>query len=540
MEEVQYRISPRQLQRMIILETGSIGCLFVTVWSGVNNGILTVMLSIIGSLIYGGILMAIGRTDGGFFAITERSLNGFLWRLVWIIYVVRFAIRGAWILSYMEYLIKETLFDGSRFMIIIPLLVVCAYAGMRSLEGRARFVELLFWWVIIPLVLLFLVGLWKADLGNLVPNQEVRIGELFSAEYRLMALFLPLEFLLFRMSAIEGDNYKAWNTGIKGILTSGLWLLLVYVVTVGIVGSKWGHTSLLGVTDAMELISIKGGGLERIDILMILFWLVGGIVTLSAYLFQGQQLLKRIVPYHNRVSVSVVIMTLLVMAIYFCFSGAGQWSDWYLQYACVIDLPLSLGLPVLIWCVYQIHNRKEKRRIFKQSLEAPVKQFCLGLLAVSACISLVGLTGCGKQVSLEDRAYVESLHIAPYGDEYQYQCTLAYMNKNSMENLKAGMEGAVVTEESSEETPDGEYSAVAKDIDDFNQEFFRLTGSSFDYSHLQGIYLDTSLYQPDLAEDVLEDIWEETRVVLSTPIYQEGVEIGDQKDETLGDWLKEN
>ena len=101
-----YRINTRQLRRLTLLETGTIGCLFVTMWSGKENGLLTVMLSIIGSLIYAGILIAIGRTDGGFYAMTERVLPGPLYRMVWLIYVVRFAVRGAWMISYLEYLIQ--------------------------------------------------------------------------------------------------------------------------------------------------------------------------------------------------------------------------------------------------------------------------------------------------------------------------------------------------------------------------------------------------------------------------------------------------
>ena len=370
MEDAQYRISTRQLQRMIILETGSIGCLFVTIWSGVENGILTVMLSIIGSLVYGGLLMAIGRTDGGFFSITERSLPGFCWRIVWLIYVLRFAIRGAWILSYLELLVQETLFAGSRWMILIPLLLVCAYASMRSLIGRARFVELLFWWVVIPLVLLFLIGLWKADLHSLMPEPDVHIGELLVGEYRLMALFLPLEFLLFRMSALEGQDIKVWYSGMKGILLSGLWLLLVYVVTAGILGVNWSHQNLLGVTDAMELISVKGGGLERLDILMLLFWLVGGVITLSAYLFQGQQLLKRAITSFGS-GISSGIMLVLILLLYLCISDAATWSGWYLQYACWIDLPLSLGLPVLIWCIYQL--RRKSLRMGSRKVENDIQ-----------------------------------------------------------------------------------------------------------------------------------------------------------------------
>lgn len=544
MEEAQYRISPRQLQRMILLETGSIGCLFVTAWTGVQNGLLIVMFSIIGSLIYGGLLMAIGRTDGGFFAITERSLHGFLWRLIWLIYILRFTIRGAWILSYMEYLIKETLFDGSRLMIILPLLLICAYAGMRSLEGRARFVELLFWWIILPLVVLFLVGLWKVDLANLSPKPNVDIRQVLQGEYQLMALFLPLEFLLFRMSAMEGGNRKAWNVGMKGILSAGMWLLLVYVVTVGILGAHWGHRSLLGVTEAMELISIKGGGLERIDILMILIWLIGGIITLSAYIFQGQQLLRRIVPGQNRVVPAAIFMTLLILAAYFCFPNVQTWTDWYWRYACLIDFPLSVILPVIIWCIYRIRSRRKRPQVLTKQVEPPVKEFVKSILLVSLCVSLTTLTGCAAQDSIEDRTYVESLHIMPENDKYQYRCTIAYMDEESAENLGMGQEGSKSEEGTDSGSKDkmastGEYAAVAEGINAFNQEYYRKTGHSFDYSHLRGIYLDSAFYQPALAEKILEDVRKETKVVLSTPIYQEGVEIGVQKEETLGEWLKE-
>lgn len=512
MGEAEYRISPKQLRRMIILETGSIGCLFVTMWSGKENGILTVMLSIIGSLIYGGILMAIGRIDGGFFAMTERSMNGFLWRIAWLIYVLRFAIRGAWILSYMEFLIRETLFDGSRLMILLPLLAICGYAGMRNLEGRARFVELLFWWVVLPLVLLFVVGLWKADFISVLPREPIRFQELMVGDYHLMVLFLPLELLLFRMSASEGSDKKVWANGMRGILLAGLWVLLVYLVTDGMLGSNWGHDTLLGVTDAMELISIKSGGLERLDILMILFWLVGGIVTLSGYLFQGQQLLRRCLPFGKYYGVAAVWMTFAILAIYFCFSTAWEWSEWYLQYACIIDFPISIVLPLIIWLLYRMKYRKENRRLLKQQTEKAVKEFCGCLLLVSV---LFHLTGCTQRPSIEERTYVESIHITPDVNGYQYQCMLVYVDTQSPE-----------------------YVTVAEDIEEFNQEYTCMTGGKLDYSHLQGIYLSESLYEPKVAEDVLEDIREETQAVLSTPIYQDGLEIGEQKNETLGDWLK--
>lgn len=567
MEDSKYQMNPRQLKRMIILETGTAGCLFVTLWSGQEHGLLMVMLSIIGSLFYGGILMAIGRTDGGFYAMTERSLPGFFWRLIWFIYVVRFAIRGAWMLSYLEYLIHETLYSGSRWMILIPLLFVCVYAGTRNLEGRARLVELLFWWVVIPLAAIFLIGLWKADFSVLVSGQDIDVRQLFTGEYKLMALFLPLELLVFRMSALKGRDHEVWTHGMKGVLLSGLWLLLVYVVTVGILGISWSHRNLLGVTDAMEQITIRGGGLERLDILILLFWLIGGIIALSAYFFQGQQLLRRVFSMkavNGKFGGSLwaaLFQALLTFAIYFCFDSPNAWSAWYLKFACYIDFPVSIGVPVLIWCIYKI-KRKKELAVWNKNIkmeEEPVKtfkgkQFICFLIGITACSLLVG---CNKQDSIEDRAYVENLHVTPTGVEYKFRCELAYISQDSLEplDMKAGQAtNANIVQNGSTENKDNadlsgavlegendsyEYIAAADSIEDFDKEFHRLTGCQFDYSHLKGIYLEHSLYDPAVADDILEEIWEETQAVLTTPIYEEGVAIGDQKEETLGDWLKE-
>ena len=115
------------------------------------------------------------------------------------------------------------------------------------------------------------------------------------------------------------------------------------------------------------------------------------------------------------------------------------------------------------------------------------------------------------------------------------------MDEKSAENLGMGDvgTGSEMNEKSgSRQEGAGEYSALAEGIDAFNQEYYRKTGNSFDYSHLQGIYLDPGLYQPVRAEHILKDIREETQAVLSTPIYQEGVGTGEQKEETLGEWLK--
>ena len=80
---------------------------------------------------------------------------------------------------------------------------------------------------------------------------------------------------------------------------------------------------------------------------------------------------------------------------------------------------------------------------------------------------------------------------------------------------------------------------VAESIEAFDEEYETMTGSRLDYSHLEGIYLDKDLYPIEASGTVLMPLWEETQVVLSTPIYQEELLPGEQTSETLGYRLKQ-
>ena len=72
-----------------------------------------------------------------------------------------------------------------------------------------------------------------------------------------------------------------------------------------------------------------------------------------------------------------------------------------------------------------------------------------------------------------------------------------------------------------------------------NDRFEQETDTCLDYSHLQGIYLQDTIYHLQTADKILNNIWQETQVVLSTPVYQEELDAGEQADRNLGGWLKE-
>lgn len=553
-----FRINMRQLRRMTILETGSVGCLLITLRSGNPNGMFTVILSIVLSLFYGLLMIIIGRTGGGYYALTENTLPSLIRRGIWCIYSLRYAIHGAWLLSYLAFLIHERLYDRSYPWILLPLLFVCIYAGSKSIGERARFAELIFWWILLPTGILFLIGLGKADLSTAITPVSVPFRTILRDEYRIMPLYLPLELLIFRASALSGSRKMILKQVLLTILLSGVWMLTIYTVTIGILGSSWGHDNLLGVTDAMEQIIKWNGFFERMDILLLLFWLAGSIFALTAYLFQGQQLLQRAFALHgisNNYAGSrwaVLLQAGMICALYFLFPSADSWTGWYMWFACYIDIPLSIGIPVILVLIYRIRQHKKNRGITPgiQIKEHAVKEF----LVVIMLIAIGTLSGCKDTDSIEDRAYVKELHIARVDQDYQFRCILSYLSQDSIDAFHSdlsltddSMNSEIsVSQDSSENdafTEDQgvyEYNSRAQSIAEFNEAFRKRTNCTFDYSHLQGIYLDHSLYVPSASAELLWDIRTDTKAVLSTPIYAEDIQIGDQQEVTLGDRIKYN
>ena len=308
--------------------------------------------------------------------------------------------------------------------------------------------------------------------------------------------------------------------------------------------------------DAMEQIIQWNGAFERMDILILLFWLIGSIYAFSSYLFQGQQLLKRafslgeISGSYSGSLIFTLIEAGLIIAIYPIFSSVEEWNRWFISYACYIDIPLSIGIPVIIWCCFRIRSNRHVHPVnpdiqiqgsaikdFSKNQKMAVRDFTkfpdrtgiqrikallLPIVLLLVCSSFSGCTGTD---SIEDRAYVKELHISSSKGPYEFLCVLSYISEESASMLDDAMDS---------------YSASAESIQEYNDDFQKLTDCSFDYSHLQGIYLDQELYNPTQCGQLLQEIRASTKAVLSTPIYYENARIGDQQEITLGDWLKYN
>lgn len=359
-----HTISTRQLKRLFIMEVFGASAILIpsiATRAAGKDGILAVVCSMAAILLYSCLLLKVTGSCffKGYWQEIKEGLGGFgLWFFL-ILYFVRFFIRGYVVLKMFTEMIGESLLPNqSAGWIAVPVLFVAGYGAMLDLEGRGRFIELLFWWMFVPIGIVFLLSLGKVDYQMWLPDFQTESFHILKGGYEIMLTYLPLEFLLFLVPEVkEGNPVKH---GMTGVLTVLILNLVLYIVTVGLLGIKGTQKSLLSTLNIMQLVEIPGGVLERFDLFMIVFWLIGLFTLLSGYVFYTTEILKKGMPNGRRILlVSGVVLALLLLSLLpVSFDSLYQW---YVKYGMWVDFPLSMLCPLFILGVKALKKGGKKK-----------------------------------------------------------------------------------------------------------------------------------------------------------------------------------
>lgn len=353
------RISARQLRRMIFTETFGIGALTVPALACYKGQ------SGFWALIFYGIFLA---ATTGLFIIYSEKMRGLALRrpmqnlrdaeknclkeksgevdimyvkycplIIKIVYIIRFFINAV-ALFYFFGKTVQTVYMPERgfFFILFPAAAMLWYSLHTTLQKRARFLELIFPWIIavvlIAIILSFL-GIEK----TMALGEESRVWSgVFSDNvfqsmgngYLILLCSSPVEFLLFTGSVTESGtalrkSSEGSNKMIKRTKTSAnsdahlsesifqtrYSPMLEIIVTIAgtflcnvifsflairTLGQTLASQSAWPVIKMMQLIRMPGGFLERFDILPIVFWILCMAAVLSGYLYYGEHLSEQV------------------------------------------------------------------------------------------------------------------------------------------------------------------------------------------------------------------------------------------------------
>lgn len=386
------RISEKQLRRMIVLSVFA-SCIFVLPYlsaglfgESVCSGLLVffIMACIYATCIYG-----IGKKyypTGFVYAAQNGGLAGkvllfiqilrLLLRLVFYI-VLSVAVLGEAQVPFMEGGDTDSV---GNLLVILPLLLVALYGANRGIEKQGRLYEMIFWVLFIPFIIVILFGLKEVDYSIFVPHISMPLGRLLLYSYTLLAFVLPVENYLYLRPylgehSIVVEKKKTQDSGEEEYRfhkkKSNVWMsygALLFVIALAVVITLF-ILGIFGVHGAageemvtiaiMRYIRLPFGVLERFDMLMIWFFMTGCFILICSTLYYLGHLLRILCGRIKRIWLLLAMLVLAVGIVVF-LPGYSHTLMLFRHYGAVIDIPLSILMPVLGIGLAETHLVKEQ------------------------------------------------------------------------------------------------------------------------------------------------------------------------------------
>lgn len=168
-----------------------------------------------------------------------------------------------------QYLIRET----PAWLVLAILTGLAVYALSAGIESRGRMYEMLFWFVLIPLLLLFFLAAHNVEADRWLPVFCTAGAEMFKSSYVVFAFFAGSVFLPMLMENVS-ECANAARVIKQGFLFSTCANLILFLLLTGIFGARTVATMDEAVVTLTAMVKIPGGFFERQDALLCAILLV--------------------------------------------------------------------------------------------------------------------------------------------------------------------------------------------------------------------------------------------------------------------------
>lgn len=508
------RLSLRQCQRTLFLELFGVSVFLMTGtlvrYSGRDcfqyllAGVIPVLLL---ALFYGLLSRKQKLPYGEQIKQTYPRLAPFLA----VIYLIRMLVRGGFLLAIFYQVLKEFLLEDMGFTyLMLPFLVVCFYGISKGREKRHRGIEFLFWFVVVPFVLAMLLVVKDVDITQLTRGSggEIADTSIFGIQEEAMTVLLPLalysnvEFLLFLLPVLHTGR-KPVASCLVPILLSLLCNFLLLFLSVGILGYGQCRELDFPALRVLQSAKVPGGFLERLDILIVAFWMFAIFSVVSGLLFHSGQLLCDTCTIFKKSNIRyeyMIVVVILYVAGLLCHRNSDEITS-FLAYSLLIDIPLGIVLAAFVML-----SKKVKKKMGA---------------ALTAVVLLFSLCGCSQMVDVEDQDYVLSLGIDAHEEEgYVYSFGLATNKEAKVESL------------------------TAKNLEEAEKQYEKTHDRALQLGHLSAILLGDTIYDDkEKLGQVLDEFRSQSRIPVTTRLY--GVQPDAKKamkevpddNKTLGEYI---
>ncbi len=353
------RISIRQTRRLLILDLFGVSSLLLPgllAEAAGTDGIFCIGAGALLALLYLGLLgRVLGQMKGGFYPYLKEVLGGFLRDAVMLFFLFFFLLLGAFVLYQLTGLVRSWLLpEGSYGLISGLILLLAAYGTVRGIEGRARIYEILFWFLLAPLLLMLAFALRGANPDYWTPVAVSGGRGFLRGSLTVFGFFLPVVLVLFLKEHSNRPEKllkcAGWAVGAAAVLNAAVYLMLL--------GNFQVKTTVAlerPVITLMSMVKLPGGFFERMDALMTAIWFFSMFALMNTGVFYSGHILKEL--FHETRThyglLAVLALEFLGARWFFLYPGAEELYGSFLLY---VAGPVLAALPLLLWLVGRIRK----------------------------------------------------------------------------------------------------------------------------------------------------------------------------------------
>lgn len=438
-----------------------------------EDGLLVMVLGGVFALLYGCFFLWILKgMEENLLEEVENRYKKIGQAIIGSIYIVRFAIRGGFVLLLFSTVLSTILLKTEPIWVLVFTMLFLSLVGARKeMEERARLIELLYWILVVAFVVLLFLVVGKVEWGNVMPLRTTDSGHILKGGYVIFLAFLPMEWLLFYGKKVADQS--AFRKKVLGTILAVLVLMLfIYCATVGLLGASLTAGSYFSSFYMMQEARIPGGFVQRLDIILVGVWVVSMFAMLSGYFHYEGVIGEKLGGERGR-AVGLFLGGVIAVCLCWCQSSFPKAMTNYLQYAGYIDLPLSILLPFIL-CV------KKRKKV-------------AGVMV--SCFLLCFLTGCRGGQDLEDRNYVLTMGIDKAMEGYEVTYSFADIEEKG-EGSYAQPKAKV-------------YSVTVPSLEEAKKRYQLEHDTVLEFGHLKAIIFgDSMLREREALEGVVSYLYE--------------------------------
>lgn len=250
--------------------------------------------------------------------LLELAFGKVLAKIILLLYSLYFLYIASRVVKDFSYFISQTLFyEIEDFVISFVLVSTIVYAATLGLEAVARTSQILLFFTFI---LLFLIILFSF-ISDLMYLENIRplvdIGALDFRHFYKWITFPYGEIVVFLfIFPLVNDRKKLLKSGWIPIVVSGMILILLSEIIIGILGAKVAALYTLPVVKAIEMINLMEV-IQHLEFLSVFSFLFVGFVKVSIFFVCSTEVIHRVVPiFQSRFLIVLFGVLLFFLSIY--------------------------------------------------------------------------------------------------------------------------------------------------------------------------------------------------------------------------------